>query len=166
MGIDVLKKIKKECEKLIYFLKSQAMQIKLATPFIPISWGELLDKITILEIKELKISAMNAKENVKKELKHLLDTASLNNMPEEIRSLKIELKNVNLKLWDVEDCIREKELAGEFDKDFIELARSVYRLNDLRAKTKQSINLILQSELVEEKSYKDFQVQVNYGEVK
>ena len=142
------------------------MQIKLATPFIPISWGELLDKITILEIKELKISAMNAKENVKKELKHLLDTASLNNMPEEIRSLKIELKNVNLKLWDVEDCIREKELAGEFDKDFIELARSVYRLNDLRAKTKQSINLILQSELVEEKSYKDFQVQVNYREVK
>ena len=139
------------------------MQIKLATPFVPISWGELLDKITILEIKELKISAMNAKENVKKELKHLLDTASLNNMPEEIRSLKIELKNVNLKLWDVEDCIREKELAGEFDKDFIELARSVYRLNDLRAKTKQSINLILQSELVEEKSYKDFQVQGNLG---
>ena len=80
--------------------------------------------------------------------------------------MKIELKNVNLKLWDVEDCIREKELAGEFDKDFIELARSVYRLNDLRAKTKQSINLILQSELVEEKSYKDFQVQGNYGEVK
>jgi hypothetical protein len=68
-----------------------------------------------------------------------------------------------LRLWDVEDSIREKELAGEFDKAFIELARSVYRLNDVRAKTKQSINLILQSELVEEKSYKDFQVQGNLG---
>ena len=139
------------------------MQIKLVTPFIPISWGELLDKITILEIKDLKISATNAKENIRKELKYLLDIANLNNMPEEIQSLKIELKNVNLKLWEIEDSIREKELAGEFDRVFIELARSVYRLNDLRAKTKQSINLILQSELVEEKSYKEFQAKGNLG---
>ena len=87
----------------------------------------------------------------------------MNNMPEEIQSLKIELKNVNLKLWEIEDSIREKELAGEFDRVFIELARSVYRLNDLRAKTKQSINLILQSELVEEKSYKEFQAKGNLG---
>jgi hypothetical protein len=64
-------------------------------------------------------------------------------------------------LWDVEDSIREKELAGEFDEVFIELARSVYRLNDARAKTKQAINLTLSSELVEEKSYKEFQVQGN-----
>ena len=139
------------------------MNAKMRTPVVPISWGELLDKITILEIKELKLSAMNAKENVKKELTYLLDIAILNNMPEEIKSLKTELKNVNLRLWDVEDCIREKELAGEFDKVFIELARSVYRLNDVRAKTKQSINLILKSELVEEKSYKDFQAQGNLG---
>jgi hypothetical protein len=142
------------------------MQIKLATPFIPISWGELLDKITILEIKDLKISAKNAKQNIRKELKYLLEIAHLNNMPEEIQSLKIELKNVNLKLWEIEDGIREKELAGEFDRVFIELARSVYRLNDLRAKTKQSINLILCSELVEEKSYKDFQLQGNCGDEK
>ena len=142
------------------------MQIKLATPFIPISWGELLDKITILEIKDLKISAKNAKQNIRKELKYLLEIANLNNMPEEIQSLKIELKNVNLKLWEIEDGIREKELAGEFDRVFIELARSVYRLNDLRAKTKQSINLILCSELVEEKSYKDFQLQGNCGDEK
>ena len=139
------------------------MQIKLVTPFIPISWGELLDKIAILEIKDLKISATNAKENIRKELKYLLGIANLNNMPEEIQSLKIELKNVNLKLWEIEDSIREKELAGEFDRVFIELARSVYRLNDLRAKTKQSINLILQSELVEEKSYKEFQAKGNLG---
>ena len=139
---------------------------KLTAPLVPISWGELLDKITILEIKELKISAINAKENVKKELKYLLDIVNLNNMPDEIKSLKTELKNVNIRLWDVEDSIREKELAGEFDKVFIELARSVYRLNDVRAKIKQSINSILCSELVEEKSYKDFQLQANYGEGK
>ena len=79
-------------------------------------------------------------------------------MSEEIQSLKTELKNVNLNLWDVIDCIIDKELAGEFDKVFIELARSVYRLNDVRAKIKQSINSILRSELVEEKSYKDFSI--------
>ena len=142
------------------------MTEKLIAPLVPISWGELLDKITILEIKELKISAINAKENVKKELKYLLDIVNLNNMPDEIKSLKTELKNVNIRLWDVEDSIREKELAGEFDKVFIELARSVYRLNDVRAKTKRSINSILCSELVEEKSYKDFQLHGNYGEEK
>jgi hypothetical protein len=139
------------------------MNTKMGTPVVPISWGELIDKITILEIKELKIDSITANKNIRKELRHLLDIANLNNMPEEIKSLKTELKNVNLRLWDVEDSIREKELAGEFDKAFIELARSVYRLNDVRAKTKQSINLILQSELVEEKSYKDFQVQGNLG---
>jgi len=139
------------------------MNTKMGTPVVPISWGELIDKITILEIKELKIDSITANKNIRKELRHLLDIANLNNMPEEIKSLKSELKNVNLRLWDVEDSIREKELAGEFDKAFIELARSVYRLNDVRAKTKQSINLILQSELVEEKSYKDFQVQGNLG---
>ena len=127
------------------------------TPFIPISWGELLDKISILEIKILKITSKNARQNIAKELKYLSDIANLNNTTVKIQTLKNQLKEVNLKLWDVEDRIREKESVSEFDKVFIELARSVYRLNDVRAKTKQSINLILQSELVEEKSYKDFQ---------
>ena len=140
------------------------MTEKLATPFVPISWGELIDKITILEIKELKISSANPQKNIKKELNYLFDIANLNNMLGEIQSLKTELKNVNLKLWDVEDKIREKELAGEFDQVFIELARSVYRLNDIRAKTKQSINSMLFSELVEEKSYKGFEVQGISGE--
>ena len=137
------------------------MNSKMKTPYIPISWGELIDKITILEIKELKISAKNAQENIKKELVYLSDIVNSNNLPIEVQSLKNELKNVNIKLWDVEDSIREKELAGEFDEVFIELARSVYRLNDARAKTKQSINLSLSSELIEEKSYKEFQVQGN-----
>ena len=128
------------------------------TPLVPISWGELIDKITILQIKELNIDSINAKVNIKKELKYLLEIAKLDKMPRVIEVLKSELSDVNLKLWEVEDNIRDKELAGQFDKNFIELARSVYRLNDVRAKIKQSINLMLGSELVEEKSYKAFEV--------
>ena len=128
------------------------------TPLVPISWGELIDKITILQIKELNIDSINAKVNIKKELKYLLEIAKLDKMPRDIEVLKSELSDVNLKLWEVEDNIRDKELAGQFDKNFIELARSVYRLNDVRAKIKQSINLMLGSELVEEKSYKAFEV--------
>jgi hypothetical protein len=118
----------------------------------------LIDKITILEIKDSKIDSITAKTNIRKELKYLLEIAKLEKMPQPIGVLKTELSHVNLKLWDVEDQIREKELVGEFDKAFIELARSVYRLNDVRAKTKQSINIRLCSELVEEKSYQHFEV--------
>jgi hypothetical protein len=139
------------------------MQIIVATPFVPISWGELLDKIVILEIKELNITSSAAKENIRKELNYLLEIAKLDKMPKDVELLISRLSNVNLKLWGVEDQIREKELAGEFDEVFIELARSVYLLNDVRAKTKRSINLILCSELVEEKSYRDFEVQGNSG---
>jgi hypothetical protein len=132
------------------------MNNKLATPFVPISWGELIDKITILEIKGIKIDSLKAKENINKELKLLLDIASIESLPNEIHLLKQELMRVNLMLWEVEDSIREKEFENQFDITFIELARSVYKFNDLRAKTKQSINSLLNSELVEEKSYKDF----------
>lgn len=137
------------------------MNEKIATPIIPISWGELIDKITILEIKNLKIASITSKKNICKELNYLLEIANLDKMPKEIKELKSELSNVNLKLWDVEDQIREKDLQGEFDDTFIELARSVYQLNDVRAKTKLSINIKLCSELLEEKSYKDFKLQNN-----
>ena len=139
------------------------MNEKFGTPVVPISWGELIDKITILEIKNLKIVSITANKNISKELKYLLEIAVLNKMPKEIAVLKNELFNVNLKLWGVEDQIREKELAGEFDETFIELARAVYRLNDIRAKTKQSINIRLCSELVEEKSYQHFEVKDEQG---
>ena len=139
------------------------MKTKMATPFVPISWGELIDKLTILEIKDLKIDSINAKKNIRKELDYLSEIANLNKLPEALHDLKNELRKVNLKLWEVEDKIREKELVGEFDTVFIELARSVYRLNDARAKAKQSINLMLFSELVEEKSYKNFEVNDNSG---
>ena len=132
------------------------MTIKVSTPYVPVSWGELVDKISILEIKEVKIESEKSKQNIRKELQYLLETALLNTMPEAILKLKTELYDTNLRLWTVEDKIREKDLHGEFDEIFIELARSVYRLNDVRAKLKKSINLILQSELIEEKSYKDF----------
>ena len=134
------------------------MNAKMETPLVPISWGELIDKITILQIKELNIDSTNAKVNIKKELKYLLEIAKLDKMPRVIEVLKSELSDVNLKLWEVEDNIRDKELAGQFDQNFIELARSVYKLNDVRAKIKQSINLMLGSELVEQKSYKAFEV--------
>jgi len=139
------------------------MKTKIATPFVPISWGELIDKLTILEIKDLKIDSINAKKNIRKELDYLSEIANLNLLPEALHDLKNELRKVNFKLWEVEDKIREKELVGEFDTVFIELARSVYRLNDARAKAKQSINLMLFSELVEEKSYKNFEVNDNSG---
>jgi hypothetical protein len=132
------------------------MNNKLTTPFVPISWGELIDKLTILEIKQSRIDSLKAKENINKELKLLLDIASIESLPNEIHLLKQELMRINLRLWEVEDSIREKEFENQFDIAFIELARSVYKFNDLRAKTKQSINSLLNSELVEEKSYKNF----------
>lgn len=128
------------------------------TPFAPISWGELIDKITILEIKQVNINSLNAIININKELGYLSAIVENNiGVAELIKDLKQLLLDVNKRLWKVEDDIRDKELKREFNNEFIELARRVYRLNDERAKIKQLINQALNSELVEEKSYKDFQ---------
>jgi hypothetical protein len=121
------------------------------TPHVPVSWGELLDKITILEIKLDRIGS----PNVRHELDLLLGIAKLESLMVVVGNLLYELREVNLRLWEVEDAIRVKEAQGQFDDSFIELARSVYRLNDIRAHIKKSVNLLLDSELVEEKSYKD-----------
>jgi hypothetical protein len=126
------------------------------TPYVPISWGELIDKITILEIKENKICSKTARNNISKELSYLLEIADLNKSASIILILKDELTKVNLKLWEIEDKIRQKEFLNQFDQVFIELARSVYKVNDERAKIKQSINTLLNSELKEEKSYSEF----------
>ena len=129
-----------------------------ATPLTPISWGELIDKITILEIKQVNIKSASALININKELGYLNEIVKNNTgLAELIKDLKLELLDVNKRLWQVEDDIRDKELKQDFDIGFIELARRVYRLNDERAKLKKSINQVLNSELVEEKSYKDFQ---------
>ena len=133
------------------------MDNKFQTPLVPISWGELIDKITILEIKEVKITSNNALDNIRKELGFLSDIISNSKgVYDAISPLKNELKEVNLNLWQVEDEIRDKEYSQEFDEKFISLARSVYRLNDDRANLKKQINEMLFSELKEEKSYKNF----------
>lgn len=130
--------------------------MRLAAPKVPISWGELIDKITILEIKQVNISAPVALANINKELDYLSDiVANSYGVGERVIDFKKRLLDVNARLWKVEDDIRDKELKQEFDTIFIELARRVYMLNDDRAKLKKSINQTLGSELVEEKSYKD-----------
>ena len=130
-----------------------------STPLTPISWGELVDKITILEIKQINIKSPTALTNINKELSYLNKIIeNQTGVAELIKVSKIQLLDINKRLWQVEDDIRDKELRQEFDAKFIELARMVYRLNDERAKLKKSINQTLNSELVEEKSYKDFQI--------
>ena len=133
------------------------MNNKFATPLTPISWGELIDKITILEIKQINIKSTSALSNINKELGYLSEIVkNSDGVSELIKELKLQLLDVNKRLWQVEDEIRDKELKQEFDRIFIELARKVYRLNDERAKLKKDINQVLKSELVEEKSYKNF----------
>ena len=134
------------------------MKKTFATPLIPISWGELIDKITLLEIKQTYIKSPIALTNINKELSYLNEIVeNSTGVAELISDLKQQLLDVNKRLWQVEDDIRDKELKQDFDIGFIELARRVYRLNDERAKLKKSINQVLNSELVEEKSYRDFQ---------
>jgi hypothetical protein len=133
------------------------MKKSFATPLTPISWGELIDKMTILEIKQNKIKSLDAQSNIKKELGYLNEIIKNNiGVNELIKEIKLKLLDVNMQLWLVEDDIRNKELKQEFDKDFIELARRVYKLNDERAKIKKQISKMLNSELIEEKSYKNY----------
>ena len=125
---------------------------------IEISTGELMDKLSILEIKLQRIKDPNKSANVEKELKelnkHFQDL--LDQYGEPIKNHYLELSKINKILWDIEDNIRKKEAAGEFNSEFVELARSVYITNDQRAKVKKSINLFTNSELIEEKSYSQY----------
>jgi vacuolar-type H+-ATPase subunit I/STV1 len=124
-----------------------------ATCSIPISVGELIDRITILKIKSERISDENKLTMVEKELKLLLEILNNLDFEKQIKSQMNELKEVNETLWEVEDKIREKEKYGEFDEEFISLARTVYKTNDRRNIVKNSINAILNSEFFEIKSY-------------
>jgi hypothetical protein len=123
-------------------------------PSVPVSWGELIDKVTILEIKSEKLQNAAALANVRHELT-LLQAFVAPAVAEssEVAQLKSRLKAINEKLWDIEDRIREKEAAAAFDAEFIELARSVYKTNDERSALKKRINAQLRSEITEEKSY-------------
>ncbi len=123
---------------------------------IPISPGELLDKITILEIKCEHIKDSAKLSNVETELKLLSDIWENTSQSNDLNDLKKQLRENNQALWDIEDKIRIKESNKEFDQVFIELARSVYIQNDKRAETKKKINLKLGSEIIEEKSYANY----------
>ena len=119
-----------------------------------ISAGELIDKITILEIKKEKISNKEKLVEVNKELSSLNETLKKSiNDESKIINFKNDLKNINLKLWDIEDGKRSAEKNNKFDAKFIELARSVYKFNDERAKIKLAINNALGSNIKEVKSY-------------
>lgn len=130
------------------------MNTKLSKILAEISAGELIDKITILEIKKLKISNKEKLIEVDKELKSLNSTKN-KFIPNETKILKHkqDLKSINLKLWEIEDGKRTAEKNKKFDEKFISLARNVYKLNDERAKIKLSINNILGSNIKEIKSY-------------
>jgi hypothetical protein len=124
---------------------------------VPISPGELLDKITILRIKSARMTDETKLRNVRVELDALEQTwrESGAAIPA-VAADEAALQKVNEELWDIEDRIRDKERAGEFDAVFIELARAVYVTNDERARFKKNINTALGSRLVEEKSYQPY----------
>ncbi len=121
---------------------------------IEVSNGEIIDKLTILEIKLDMIADSSKLLNIKKEYDILLPIAvkliDMNN------SLVKQLKTINSELWEIEDQIRVQEKKNDFGHDFIELARQVYRKNDVRARLKKEINEFTGSDLTEEKSYKDY----------
>jgi hypothetical protein len=124
-----------------------------ATPQVPVSWGELIDKLTILEIKAGRLPAAEARANALLELGLLREIAAPVLSHAEIGALAVQLKALNESLWEIEDKIRACERVGDFGAGFIGLARSVYKHNDERGALKRRINLALGSGLIEEKSY-------------
>jgi len=124
---------------------------------VPVSFGELLDKIAILQIKSERMSDPAKLANVRNELDALEKTWMAHPAASgDIARMRADLKAVNERLWVIEDDIRIKEKAQAFDEEFIRLARSVYVENDTRARIKKEINLALGSSYVEEKSYEDY----------
>jgi hypothetical protein len=123
-------------------------------PLVPVSWGEIIDKITILRLKRERITREAARANVAHELRLLEEIAAplVAEVPA-LAPLEDRLAAINASLWDVEDALRAAEKAGDFGASFVALARSVYRLNDERAAVKRQINDLVGSSLVEEKSY-------------
>ncbi len=123
-------------------------------PTIQVSWGELLDKLTILEIKEARLTSSEAVANVRRELaavRTLVKDVLLKDL--RLANLTTELRAINEVLWEIEDKIWAKEAAKSFDEGFVDLARSVYLQNDKRAYIKRQINTLMKSEIVEEKQY-------------
>lgn len=122
---------------------------------VPVSIGELLDKITILQIKSERITEESKLANVRKELGALLETCARYSVPVDHPKVA-ELRAINESLWVVEDLLRDKEREKSFDEEFVRLARDVYFTNDKRAGVKRELNIQLGSGYVEEKSYKPY----------
>ena len=124
---------------------------------IPVSWGELLDKLTILHIKIERIKDQDKRDNISRELQQLTAIYQQSGVSgSKLIILIDELRQVNETLWDIEDRIRVCEKTGDFGSRFIELARSVYITNDRRANLKHQINRLLDSDIIEEKSYESY----------
>ena len=152
-------KIEKELSALLESKPAEIMTSQATTtpsPTVQISWGELIDKITILEIKQRRLTSTEATANVRRELAVLTAAENMYSHHSDLKSLKDELRLVNEALWEIEDKIRQKEASKLFDQEFIELARSVYINNDKRANLKRKINGLLGSPLVEEKQYSTY----------
>jgi hypothetical protein len=124
-------------------------------PRVEVSWGELLDKISILEIKAQRMTSPASLANVRRELEHLKSALNaVTPVPLHVERTRAELRTINEKLWGLEDAIRLCEAHGRFDSHFVELARSIYVSNDERAKLKRQINSLMNSAFVEEKEYR------------
>lgn len=128
--------------------------IEKTLPRVEVSWGELLDKITILKIKAERMTSPASVTNVQRELAHLNGVLSgLRPLPLHVEKRCSCLRSINEQLWDVEDAVRACEREQRFDAHFVELSRKVYKLNDERTKIKREINALMKSGLVEEKEY-------------
>ena len=128
------------------------------TLLVPVAMGELIDKITILRLKASRLQRPEALDNVRRELKTLEELLAQTDaertlISDQLSALTDELQMINTKLWDVEDGLRLLEAEQQFDTKFIQLARSVYQLNDHRSAIKRQINICCGSDLMEEKSY-------------
>jgi hypothetical protein len=122
-------------------------------PTVQVSWGEFIDKLTILEIKEARLTSLVAVTNVRRELTVLRSVLDVCTGNPQLAELTKQLKTINEALWEIEDKIRAKEAAKEFDQGFIDLARSVYFENDKRGDLKRQIDLLMNSAIVGEKQY-------------
>ena len=124
---------------------------------IPVSVGELYDKITILSIKYEKITDLTKRTIIEKEIMYLQDAMMrIDRFPLSETRLAEKLRIINVELWDIEDKLRRKERNRQFDREFIELARNVYKKNDERSKVKNEINSIFNSELIDIKNYEKY----------
>lgn len=133
-------------------------------PTLPVAWGEVFDKLSILEIKLVRITSVEKLAHIRREYEAILEVvAPLERFPAELNEYRTRLKAINDQLWDIEDGKRACEARSEFGADFVELARNVYLYNDQRAEVKRRIDLLLGSDLSEQKSHPSYRTAPDEG---